>query len=52
MQSWFIGLHVALMVYANRQLGLVPGLDEEEDFPTSAMADRLKIWTRPRGVNK
>ena len=39
----FIRLHVALLVYVNRKLGLVPGVDSEEAFRASSMEDKLKI---------
>lgn len=39
----FIHLHVALLVYVNRKLGLVPRVDSEEAFRASSMEDKLKI---------
>ncbi|MBI4317730.1 MAG: hypothetical protein HY675_04505 [Chloroflexi bacterium] len=39
----FIRLHVALLVYANRQLGVVPGVDSEEAFKAISMEDKPKI---------
>jgi hypothetical protein len=39
----FIRLHVALLVYVNRQLGLVPGIDSKEAFLASSLEDKLKI---------
>jgi hypothetical protein len=38
-----IRLQVALLVYANRKLGVVPGLDSQEAFPASSLEDRQKI---------
>lgn len=39
----FIRLHVALLVYVNRKLGLVPRVDSEETFRASSMEDKVKI---------
>ncbi|MDA8218651.1 MAG: hypothetical protein M0Z94_13650 [Dehalococcoidales bacterium] len=39
----FIRLHVVLLVYVNRKLGLVPGVDSEEAFRASSLEDKLKI---------
>ena len=39
----FIRLHVALLVYANRKLGIVPGVDSEEAFRASSLEDKVKI---------
>ena len=39
----FIRLHVALLVYVNRKLGVVPGVDSEEAFRKSSMEDKAKI---------
>jgi hypothetical protein len=51
----FIRLHVALLVYANQKLGLVPGVDSEEDFRKSSMEDRAKIrdalYASPQLIN-
>lgn len=39
----FTRLHAALLVYANRKLGLLPSVDSEEAFRASSMEDKLKI---------
>ena len=51
----FIRLHVALLVYVNRKLGLVPRVDSQETFRASSMEDKLKIrdalYANPRVID-
>lgn len=39
----FIRLQVALLLYANQKLGLLPGVDSEEAFRTSSLQDKAKL---------
>ncbi len=51
----FIRLQIALLVYANQRLGLVPEVDSEEAFRASSMEDKLKIrdalYANPRVID-
>jgi hypothetical protein len=39
----FIRLQVALLLYANQKLGIMPGVDSEEAFRASSLQDKAKL---------